>query len=83
MTCEDMLRLLGEYVDAEIDPALCAEFERHLAGCDPCKVVVDNIRRTITLYKGEEVYELPAGFHDRLHQALRKRWTETGPGGAA
>jgi anti-sigma factor RsiW len=77
MKCEDMLRLVNDYVDGDVDPAVCEEFERHLAGCDPCQVVVDNIRRTITLYKGEAVYELPAGFRERLHDALRRRWKET------
>ena len=58
MKCEDMLRLLNDYVDGQIDPAVCDDFERHLAGCNPCKIVIDNIRKTITLYKGEEAYEL-------------------------
>ena len=82
MKCEDMLRLLNDHVDGQIDPALCDDFERHLAGCNPCKIVVDNIRKTITLYKGEEVYELPAGFRERLHGALGKKWKELHPGGA-
>jgi hypothetical protein len=37
---------------------------------------VDNIRKTITLYKNGQAYELPVGVHDRLHDCLRKRWQE-------
>ncbi len=60
MKCEELLKILSEYVDGEIDPSLCKEFERHLAGCDPCKVVVDTVRKTITLYRESEVWEIPS-----------------------
>lgn len=76
MKCEDMLELLGDYVDGQIDPALCKEFERHLEGCNPCKIVIDTVKETVTLYKGTDVYELPAPFRERLHQTLRERWQE-------
>lgn len=74
MTCEELLKALNEYVDGPIDPGVCRDFERHLAGCNPCQIVVDNIRRTITLCRAGEVYELPPAMGDRLRQTLRKRW---------
>lgn len=77
MKCQDLLAQLGDYVDGTIDPAICAEFEKHMAGCNPCQVVVDNIRKTITLYKNGQPYELPVKFRDRLHAALRERWKES------
>ena len=79
MKCEDLLRQLNDYVDGEIDPAICEEFERHMAGCNPCQVVVDNIRKTITLYKNGTRCELPVAFRARLHNALRERWKEKHP----
>jgi anti-sigma factor RsiW len=77
MKCEEMLALLNEYVDGEIDPGVCAEFEKHMAGCNPCQIVVDNIRQTITLYKNGQPVELPAECSNRLHALLRQRWKET------
>ena len=77
MKCEELLAMLNEYVDGTVDPSLCEEFEKHMAGCNPCQVVVDNIRKTITLYKEGEPYELPVEFRQRLHAALRQRWIET------
>ena len=77
MKCEEMLAQLNEYVDGTIDPAICEEFERHIADCNPCQVVVDNIRQTITLYKNGQPCELPAKVQARLHEALRARWRET------
>jgi len=76
MKCEELLAMLNEYVDGTIDPAVCGDFEQHMAGCNPCQVVVDNIRKTITLYKEGKPYELPVQFRERLHSVLRQRWKE-------
>ena len=76
MKCAELLATLNEYVEGTVDPAICEEFEKHLAGCNPCQVVVDNIRKTITLYKEGKLYELPVEFRQRLHSALRQRWNE-------
>ena len=77
MKCEDLLAMLNEYVDGTVDPAVCEEFERHMAGCNPCQVVVDNIRQTITLYRNGQPYAMPVKFRSRLHSTLRQRWKET------
>jgi anti-sigma factor RsiW len=74
MKCEELLKALSDYVDGDVDPAICREFEKHLTGCDPCQVVIDNIRKTISLYKGEEPFPLPEELHRRLHDCLRDRW---------
>ncbi|MBU6409332.1 MAG: zf-HC2 domain-containing protein [Verrucomicrobia bacterium] len=79
MKCEELLAMLNEYVDGTVDPAICKEFERHMAGCNPCQVVVDNIRKTITLYKKGERYEMPVEFRERLHETLRIKWRERHP----
>ncbi len=76
MKCEELLKLLNEYVDGTVDPAVCDEFEAHMAGCNPCQVVVDNIRKTITLYKNGAVHGMPVEFRTRLRAAVRERWAE-------
>jgi anti-sigma factor RsiW len=79
MKCEELLELLNEYVDGTVDPAICKEFEQHMAGCKPCQVVVDNIRKSIQLYKDGQPYELPVEFRTRLHASLRERWKQKHP----
>jgi len=74
MKCEDLLKAINEYVDGDIDPGICKDLEQHLAGCNPCKVVVDNVRKTITLYKAGKPYALPTALRQRLHKALAERW---------
>ena len=80
MKCEELLKMLNEYVDGTVDPAVCEEFEKHMAGCNPCQVVVDNIRQTITLYKNGEPHALPIRFHQKLHASVREKWRELHPG---
>jgi hypothetical protein len=79
MKCEEMLAMLNEYVDGTVDPAVCAEFEKHMAGCNPCQIVVDNIRQTITLYKDGQPYDLPTPFRTKLHACLCQKWKEKHP----
>lgn len=81
MNCEELLAALNEYVDGEVDPAICQSFQEHLQGCNPCQIVVDNIRKTIRLYKAGEPYELPAEFHQQLCTALRERFRAKYPAG--
>lgn len=76
MKCEELLQMLNEYVDGTVDPAVCEAFEKHLAGCNPCQIVVDNIRQTITLYKDGKPYELPVKFRRKLHATVRQRFNE-------
>lgn len=76
MTCEELLKALNEYVDGAEITELCDEFAQHLAGCDPCQVVVDNIRQTISLYRAGEPYPMPQGFQERLQSTLQARWEQ-------
>jgi len=74
MRCEELLATLNQYVDGDVDPGICEPFQEHLRGCNPCQIVVDNIRQTIRLYKAEEQYQLPPSLHERLSRVLRERW---------
>jgi hypothetical protein len=76
MTCEELLKALNDYVDGAELEAICEEFSQHLAGCNPCQVVVDNIRQTISLYQAGKRYEMPADFNARLQQSLKAKWEE-------
>jgi hypothetical protein len=79
MTCEELLKALNDYVDDETVAAVCREFAEHLAGCNPCQVVVDNIRKTIRLYKDGEPYPIPPQCAERIGGAIRAKWAQTFP----
>jgi anti-sigma factor (TIGR02949 family) len=50
-TCHHLLDSLSDFVDQDLSQELCAEIERHLAGCENCRVVIDTLRKTIELYQ--------------------------------
>ena len=68
--CRELLGGLSDYVDGTADDALCAEIERHLAGCDDCRVVVDTLGKTISLYRTLPEEEVPDDVRDRLLHVL-------------
>ena len=76
MNCDELLKALNDYVDGETASAICQEFQQHLADCDPCQIVVDNIRQTIEVYRDGEPYPMPKEFHERLRAELKAKWEE-------
>jgi hypothetical protein len=81
MTCKELLEALNEVIDDQSALALYHEFADHLSGCNPCQLVVDNIRKTIQLYKDGEPYQMPPGFQDQFRDALKAKWKEKFPHG--
>jgi anti-sigma factor (TIGR02949 family) len=69
--CERLLGSLSAYIDGELSPELCQELEKHLAGCDNCRVVLNTTRRTIDLvHTPVEKTDLPEGVRARLFKRL-------------
>ncbi len=74
MKCEELLGALNEYLDGETRSALCEALQEHLADCHSCRLVIDNVRQTITLYRSGESVALPSGLHEKLSAIMRERW---------
>ncbi len=68
--CRELLRQLSDYIDGTLEATLCAELDTHLAGCTDCRVMVDTVRKTITLYRAGAAAELPPGVQERLLEVL-------------
>ena len=54
--CEKLLGSLSDYIDGELRDELCLEIEKHIAGCENCRVVVDTMKKTIYLYHETYTY---------------------------
>lgn len=50
-TCNQLLSLLGDYVDGCLNAELCAEIERHMQNCNRCTIVVNTLKKTVDLYQ--------------------------------
>ena len=45
--CKEMFAELSNYLDDELDDSLCAELEKHMAGCEPCKAFLSSLEDSI------------------------------------
>jgi len=69
--CRHLLGSLSDFLDGDLELDLCAQIERHLAECPDCKVVVDTLQRTVSLYHtATEQDPVPEGVRQRLFRRL-------------
>jgi anti-sigma factor RsiW len=73
VTCKEFLALLDDLIDDSVSPETRTELQAHLGHCGHCEVVLDTTRKTIEIYRANEIYELPADLRDRLHAAIMTR----------
>ena len=45
--CKRIFANLSEYLDGNLDGALCEELERHMAGCAPCEAFLSSLRNAV------------------------------------
>lgn len=71
LNCAALLGSISDYIDGELDPELCREIEKHLAGCENCRVVLNTTRRTIDLvHPSISQAALPDDVRERLFKRL-------------
>jgi len=71
VNCEALLGSLSEYIDGELSAELCREIEKHLAGCENCRVVLNTTKRTIDLVQSPaESVAVPDDVRERLFKRL-------------
>jgi len=70
-SCRHLLGSLSEFVDGTLEEELCAEIQRHMEGCENCRIVVDSLRKTIYLYQvTKEPAAVPEDVRERLYRRL-------------
>lgn len=69
--CRELLESLSDFVDGLLEEELCAEIERHMSDCSDCRIVVDTLRKTVSLYRTSSISEeLPRDVRRRLYHRL-------------
>ncbi|MDE0856739.1 MAG: zf-HC2 domain-containing protein, partial [Nevskia sp.] len=64
MDCQNLHQQLDDFLDGRLDSAAMAEFERHIAGCSPCRT---QLTRELLLHlrlRHLPAAHPPAGFAD-------------------
>jgi len=78
MTCEEAKKLIGPYVDGEVDGK---ELEPHLAECADCRLAVENQRSLSRAIREGYTYETtPAALRERISPRRSWRWQGFLPG---
>jgi len=74
--CKAMFAELSNYLDQQLDDSLCEELERHLGGCEPCKVFLTSLEVTIEQCRMAPT-ECPTSKKAvRLRKQLRKNYEQ-------
>jgi len=76
--CKHVWEHISAYIDNDVDPVLRAEIDRHLETCEICSAVLDSTRNVVILIADDRVFELPAGFSERLHERIERELEESG-----
>ncbi len=65
--CKSLLGSLSDYVDGELSEVLCREIECHMSECENCRIVVDTLRKTISLYHDSAAQPAEISSETRTH----------------
>jgi anti-sigma factor (TIGR02949 family) len=68
--CRQLLNSLSDYIDGDLQQELCDEIELHMKDCDNCRIVVDTLNKTVSLYQSSSE---PAIVPDDVRQRLFHR----------
>lgn len=71
ISCVEVWREVSNYIDDTVDPELRRRMEEHFKGCAHCAAVLDGTLNVVRLVGDGRVFDLPAGFSDRLKQRLK------------
>ena len=72
INCREVILELSTFIDQGVGANLRAQIEEHLAKCRHCSAVYDGTRNVIRLVGDDRVFELPAGFSQRLRDKLAR-----------
>jgi predicted anti-sigma-YlaC factor YlaD len=68
--CRQLLDSLSDYIDGDLPQELCNEIEHHMKDCDNCRIVIDTLSKTVSLY---QTTSDPAVVPDEVRQRLYHR----------
>ena len=73
ISCVEVWRELSNYIEGTVDAELRLRMEEHFKTCEHCTAVLDGMKNIVRLVADNRVFDLPAGFSDRLRERLRDK----------
>jgi RNA polymerase sigma-70 factor (ECF subfamily) len=71
-SCPDIVRMFSQHLEGEISSTLCADMERHLAGCPSCAARCESLQRTLALCKATPLPVVPVKVQNDVRVALKR-----------
>jgi len=76
LNCKSVISELSNYLDGELELAEKQELQQHLADCQECNLIVNQTKLTVDIFCDSEPVALPPDVQTRLHEALRRKFSE-------
>jgi RNA polymerase sigma-70 factor (ECF subfamily) len=70
--CPEIVSLFSRHLEGDIDGAVCAEMERHIASCDACRSACESLRGTLGLCRAVPEPEVPARLQETIRRGIRE-----------
>ncbi|MGA9462422.1 MAG: zf-HC2 domain-containing protein [Terracidiphilus sp.] len=77
LDCKHVWLYISAYIEGDVDSALRAEIDKHLETCEICSAVLDSTRNVVILMADDRVFELPAGYSQRLHERIERELAQS------
>jgi hypothetical protein len=74
ISCDEVWRALGDYLENEIDPDLRLRMQEHFKHCLHCRALFDGASNIIQLVGDGRAFDVPEGFGSRLYRKLEKHF---------
>jgi anti-sigma factor RsiW len=72
LECKHVWDYISEFLDDSLPPETRELVQKHLETCDICSAILDSTRNILILTADDRIFELPAGYSQRLHARLSR-----------
>ena len=69
--CHRMAAVFSDYLDRDLRQQVCRKVDEHLKHCPDCKLYLDTLNKSITLYRGLGHVPVPKDVETRLFATIR------------
>jgi hypothetical protein len=72
LECKHVWDYISEFLDDSLPPETRELVQKHLETCEICSAILDSTRNILILTVDDRIFELPAGYSQRLHARLSR-----------
>jgi anti-sigma factor RsiW len=79
LTCEQVAKLIRDYLEGELSPEIAMRFEEHLQRCDDCVAFLKTYKQTVQEVRSLTYEDVPQDMQIRVRQFLRAKMKRSPP----